>query len=89
MLLMMLSNLVVEKVLLVRKSLAATDVVQQKQGKRRRYDVSIMRNQFDRWLTSVVDRERVVTLVLIVEAVEVKLQCKQLHLPFNESTRRS
>lgn len=41
MLLMMLTDLVIEKVLLVGEGLAATDVLQQKQRERRGYYVAI------------------------------------------------
>lgn len=71
--LMVLSNFVIEKVLLVSKSLAAADVSQQEQRERRGDDVTIMWYQFDWWLTTVVYCKRIVAFVLVVQALEMKL----------------
>lgn len=65
MLLMMLADLVIEKVLLIRERLATANILQEKQSKCGGYNVAIERYQLNGWLASIVYRERIVAFVLV------------------------
>jgi len=73
MLLMMLTDLVIEKVLFVSKCFTTADVFQEKQSESGGYYITIQRYQFNGRLTSVIYRERIVSLVLISRTFKMKL----------------